>query len=135
MKPRVRVLGIREDTTPYEGFTVVNTTSRAETLWERTLSPFFLGPIELYGGRVSKNMENAWQFAKVYEEHANRTNGAPNAAYWKWAEAGWADSRARRYPMGRGAKPLYSLWDGKHLGYVEARSKIYGPLYGRAVRE
>jgi len=31
--------------------------------------------------------------------------------------------------MGRGVKPLYSLWDGKKLGYIEARIAIYDPLY------
>ena len=30
------------------------------------LSPFFLGPIPMYGGLEAKNMENAWQFSKVY---------------------------------------------------------------------
>jgi hypothetical protein len=36
--------------------------------------------------------------------------------------------------MGRGEKPLYSLWDGKKLGYVEARRNIYIPIYSNAVR-
>lgn len=38
-----------------------------------------------------------------------------------------------RYPMGRGARPLYSWWDGKKLGYIEARKRIYVPLYAEAV--
>lgn len=29
------------------------------------LSPFFLGPVSLYDGHVAKNVENAWQYAKV----------------------------------------------------------------------
>lgn len=41
--------------------------------------------------------------------------------------------RAHRYPMGKGAKPLCSLWEGRRLGYIEARKKIYAPLYARAV--
>jgi hypothetical protein len=35
--------------------------------------------------------------------------------------------------MGRGAKPEYSLWDGERLDYIEARKRIYAPLYARAV--
>ncbi len=35
--------------------------------------------------------------------------------------------------MGKGKKPLYSWWDGKRYTYVEARKKIYVPLYARAV--
>jgi hypothetical protein len=81
---------------------------------------------------VAANVENAWQYAKVYEQHAR--DGEPTEEYWRWARAGWADQRAQRYPMGRGAKPLYSLWDGQKFSYVEARKKIYIPVYSGAVR-
>ena len=37
--------------------------------------------------------------------------------------------------MGKGAKPLYSYWDGEKLDYVEARKKIYIPLYSNAVKK
>jgi len=78
-------------------------------------------------------MENAWQFAKVYAVHLDRDD-QPTDAYWEWAQAGWANQRAERYPMGKGAVPRYSLWDGEHLDYIEARKKIYGPLYIQAVQ-
>ena len=29
--------------------------------------------------------------------------------------------------------PAYSWWDGKRLSYVEARKRIYVPLYAKAV--
>jgi hypothetical protein len=32
-----------------------------------------------------------------------------------------------------GAKPAYSLWDGKKMDYVAARKQIYAPLYAAAV--
>ncbi len=86
----------------------------------------------MYNRIVSRNMENAWQFAKVYSQHTN-SQGDPTEAYWKWAHAGWSDSKAHRYPMGRGARPLYSLWDGNRLDYIEARKVIYAPLYAQAV--
>jgi hypothetical protein len=35
--------------------------------------------------------------------------------------------------MGRNRKPLYSYWDGQKLDYIEARKKIYIPLYSRGV--
>jgi hypothetical protein len=35
--------------------------------------------------------------------------------------------------MGKGRIPLYSYWDGEKLSYIEARKKIYIPLYSRAV--
>lgn len=111
------------------GVRVVNTTSRGS--W-KGLSPFFIGPCNLYGGYVAKNMENAWQFAKVYARHVG-PKGTPTEDYFDWAKVGWADRYAHRYPMGRGARPEFSWWDGNALGYVEARKVIYVPLYIKAV--
>jgi hypothetical protein len=111
---------------------VVMTTSRSKKEWERALSPFFLGPVDLYGKFKAKNVENAWQFSKVYKEHVEDDEITKD--YFKWAKAGWEDSHAHRYPMGKGVgKPLFSLWDGDRLGYVPARKRIYAPLYARAV--
>jgi len=114
------------------GAVVVNTTSRSSG-WSRDLSPFFLGPVKLYGDYVSQNVENAWQYSKVYTEYADENN-EPGQAYFNWAQKGWAKRVADRYPMGRGNKPLYSLWDGRKLGYVDARRQIYIPVYSGAVK-
>ena len=94
----------------------------------KEFSPFTLGPVPLYGGLVSKNMENAWQYSKLYPEQQGLGN------YYEWAKAGWLNDRAVRYPMGKGAKPLFSIWDGNALDYIEARKQIYIPLYSWAVR-
>ncbi len=116
-----------------EGKTVINTTSRSDN-WSRALSPFFCGPVNLYGDYKSVNVENAWQFCKVYEYYLEEDN-AVGERYFKWANDGWCDTKAHRYPMGREAKPLYSYWDGEKLTYVEARKKIYIPLYAEAVQK
>lgn len=100
------------------------------------LSPFLLGPCKLYGDYQSANMENGWQFSKVYKEHT--LGGFPVEIlprYWRWAKVGWADKRAHRYPMGKGRRPLFSLWDGRRLDYIDARKAIYGPLYAEAVQK
>jgi len=113
----------------------VNTTSRAKEGWHRDLSPFYLGPSQLYEGAVvphASNVENAWQFAKVYRHHVG-ARGFPTEDYFKWAKDGWMYRRAVRYPMGKGAVPEYSWWEGERLGYVEARKRIYVPLYTKAV--
>jgi hypothetical protein len=91
-------------------------------------SPFTLGPVMLYSGMWAKNMENGWQYSKVYEEHQK------SGTYWEWAQQGWDNPRAVRYPMGKGAKPMYSLWAGETLDYIQARKRIYIPLYSNAVR-
>jgi hypothetical protein len=104
----------------------LDVTSRS--MFWRGLSPMLLGPVMLYDGLRAANMENAWQYAKVYREHASP------AVYWPWAMAGWAASHAERYPMGKGARPLHSLWAGEHLDYITARQRVYIPLYAQAVR-
>lgn len=36
--------------------------------------------------------------------------------------------------MGKGRKPLYLLWEGEKLGYVEGRLRVYWRLYRDAVK-
>lgn len=113
------------------GQRIVNTTSHNKELGH-LFSPFYLGPVPLYGGNRSLNMENAWQYAKVYASMLEK-DGTVGARYFEWAQAGWANSQAVRYPVRKGAKPLFSLWDGEQLDYVAARKTIYFPLYRDAV--
>ena len=110
----------------------INTTSRSTVEWTTQLSPFYLGPCELYEGFVAKKMENAWQYSKVYDHHID-TNGDPTMEYFEWAYKGWNSVYAHRYPMGKGKKPQYSFWNNHKLTYVEARKRIYVPLYANAV--
>jgi hypothetical protein len=136
--PDLIVVGPR-DRAP-ANYTVINTTSRDLQNIGTQLSPFFLGPVGLYDGLISKNMENAWQFSKVYAHHVdNHGNILPE--YFIWAKTGWKDRFAHRYPMGKGAIPLFSYWKfyqnnqwtEQRLGYIEARKAIYFPLYARSV--
>jgi len=113
---------------------LIETTSRSLE-WSKGLSPFFVGPVKIYGDYVSANFENLWQYTKVYPIHVDEDQN-PTEKYFQWAEKGWKDTWANRYPMGSGynaPKPLYSWWDGKKLSYIEARNQIYIPLYAKAV--
>lgn len=141
MPAEIRVVGmytkLKNTSESQTGTTIIDTTSKAG-VWSG-LSPFLLGPCPLYDGRTATNVENAWQFAKLYSKHAD-AQGNPTDEYWKWAEAGWNDPKPHRYPMGKGARPLCSLWMDQsgqlvRLGYVEARKAIYAPVYARAVRD
>lgn len=107
----------------------IDVTSSGRKPWN-LLSPFKLGPVSLYGGMQSLNVENAWQYAKLYERFADE-DGNPTPAYYKWAKQGWANPKAGRYPMGKGVKPLCSIWNGKKLDYITARKRIYLPLYAQ----
>lgn len=127
----IKVLSLR-DPIP-EGFTPINTTSKSLELWSKNLSPFLVGGhIKLYGRAYAHNVENAWQYSKVYEEFVDE-NGDPTPDYFKWAQAGFKKYSADRYPMGKGKKPLYSFWNGHQYDYIEARKKIYIPIYSRQV--
>lgn len=134
---KVRVVPMFAKVQPKPGQMVINACSNSRGDWPSGLSPFLLGPCPLYASPkvplCSKTMENAWQYAKLYPSHAD-TEGQPTVDYWEWACGGWNNSKAVRYPMGKGAVPLCSLWEGKCLGYVDARKKIYGPLYRDAVK-
>jgi hypothetical protein len=76
-----------------------------------------LGPIALYGSHTARIFENAWQFAKLYPEHAD-TNGQPTNAYWSWAQNGWNSTTAFRYPAGKG-RPVFS----SGLGYQKPKGR------------
>ncbi len=125
----IKIIGPRDKKEP----ATINTTSHSSTDWSSGLSPFKLGPIALYGSYTARIFENAWQFAKLYAEHAD-TNGEPNSHYWTWAQNGWNSNTAFRYPAGKGRKPVCSLWNGRRLNYIEARKQIYIPLYQEAVK-
>jgi hypothetical protein len=56
----------------------------------------------------------------------------PSDKYFLWAEKGWQQTWAERHPIGKEI-PLYSWWAEQKLDYIQARKKIYLPLYAAAV--
>ena len=129
------ILGKRERYEKDKYFRLDTTSGNIVESHRKSLSPFFLGPVECYGGHVAQNVENAWQYSKVYKCHVDE-NGNPTEEYFKWRDKGWACEEAHRHPMGKEI-PLYSYWEieGKpvKLGYIEGRKKIYIPMYAQAV--
>lgn len=118
-------------------FVCIDCTSRNPSeFWAKGLSPFYLGPIECYDGLISKTMENAWQYAKVYDKHIDELSN-PTSEYIQFRNKGFESNKANRYPMGKGKVPLYSYWKVNNtyykLDYIEARKVIYIPLYAKAV--
>jgi len=114
---------------PYGGIEIDTTAGSGKF---RDLSPFVLGPIDISGAKA-ENFENLWQFSKVYSSHVG-SDGEPTLEWFAWRAKGFADRHAHRYPMGKGAIPEYSWWNGQHLGYIEARKKIYAPIYAEYVQ-
>lgn len=111
---------------------VINTTSRSRN-WSRGLSPMILGPV-VVDGLTACNVENGWQYSKVYAQHWNENAQSPTDEWYRWREVGFTTPRGIRYPMGKGAKPVCSWLHGKSLGYIQARKQIYIPRYAEAVR-
>jgi len=122
------------DKNPYPHAVEVDTTSRGGF---KDLSPFYLGPlVDSLTGQICQNVENYWQYSKVYDEHFSPENNAPTPEYWKWRETGFNSTKANRYPMGKGRKPVGSLspTTGELLCYIDARKQIYIPAYSEVVK-
>jgi hypothetical protein len=66
-------------------------------------------------------------------------NGEPLQEFFTRRALGWADSKAHRHvKKGTGPNPnvpLYSWWKGEHLSYLEARKRIYCPIYAQLVEK
>ena len=129
MLPEILVCPKRGGVSPV-GYRRIDVTSHSQEVF-RSCSPFFAGPVVLYGGYTARNVENAWQYSKVYSRFLDE-HGDPSPAYFEWAKKGWDDAVAHRHPLGRIA-PKYSWWEGRKLDYIEARKQIYIPLYSKAV--
>ena len=124
----IYILNFR-DSVPF-GHKIINTTSNSRD-FGRGLSPMLVGPVEA-NGITCKNVENAWQYSKVYYEHVDQYM-EPTQQYYTWRNNGYQKNFADRYPMGKGRVPLYSHWEGRKLSYIDARVEIYIPLYASAV--
>jgi hypothetical protein len=143
---RIRILN-RFEHNPYGGHEF-DVTSRSLT--NSDLSPFKLGPfsVAIFPGHCTlgakqifqiQNFENFWQYSKVYPGYAyapadgdtgNPFKWTPSPDYYAWRNMGWRDKWAKRYPLGKGKKPFYSLFDGVKMDYVRARKIIYAHHYG-----
>lgn len=136
----------------YEGFTPIVVMMKSSEYG--SLSPYHLKD---ENGHI---MENIWQFSKVYREVPetvqtySRYNKSiiwkhPNEIHYKddkiteeykrWRKKGFENKFAVRYPVGYGnmSKCLFALVeeDGKKLDYIQARKKIYFPLYSKLVKK
>src|SRR5215211_4682044 len=63
----IKIIGPRDKRDP----SAIDTTSHSAHDWSSGLSPFKLGPLSLYDNHTAHIFENAWQFAKLYPEHAD----------------------------------------------------------------
>ncbi len=127
---KVFVFG-KKDKIP-NGIVTFDVTSRSPDAWCRELSTFNIGPVTVEpfpGTKIeARRFENGWQFLKMYPEFQGN-----NKAYLDWATNGFKKKIAVRFPMGKGRKPVCTLWQGKCFKYIEARFKVFAPLYARCI--
>lgn len=128
----IYVIGYKDLTYIDKNDIIIDVTSKSDS-FGKYLSPFKMGPVKLYGDYISKNMESAYQYCKVYARFLDE-KGDPSLEYFKWAERGWGNSKPERYPIGKGVSPVYFYWNGKKLSQVEARREIFIPLYSKTVK-
>ncbi len=113
-------------------YEVINVTSRGINKWKE-FSPFMVRPF-YYDNILVQNIENFWQFSKVYEEHID-SNDEIKPEWFEWRLNGWKSKYAYRYPMGKGRKPKFLYWNGDRLTYIEARKKVYFPYYAYSIKD
>ena len=115
--------------------------------FNKDISPFFVGPVTTSDGLIAHIFEHMWQASKVFPCHVD-SDGNIKKEYWEWRKE-WFDkekvtdkSASRRPHSLLGYKDsdcLFSVHynDGAYerLSYVDARKKIYVPLYAKYVVE
>eukprot|EP01027_Heterolobosea_sp_BB2_P014653 GEZU01021019.1.p1 GENE.GEZU01021019.1~~GEZU01021019.1.p1 ORF type:complete len:358 (+),score=89.05 GEZU01021019.1:60-1133(+) len=141
------------------GFKNVNVCSGAAGIWKQ-LSPMKLGPIKIGEylnenqqakdkgmsaykvpmPETAQNMENLWQFSKVWRGEFDEKKGIPIKDFFTRRASGWKDNTGHRHvkkgndpSTGKPYVPLFAWWAGEKLKYIEARRRIYCPIYAREV--
>jgi len=109
----------------------ISSTSNEE--WSHLLCPCFIGPIDIYPLDdkfyfTSLNLENAWKYLGVAKKFIDE-NKNPTNEYMQWAFNGWIKEQNNN----ESTEPIYYLWKGQYIGNIEARFKIFAPLYVDAV--
>jgi hypothetical protein len=94
----------------------------------RVLSPMLIGPVEWMGYRAT-NIENLWQFSKVYEDELY--NNEIKASYYARRDAGFENPKGIRRP--KKGKVAFCYIGGERLNYEQSRNKVYIPMYCKYV--
>ena len=126
------------------------TAKLAPNVFACDVSPLLLGPVADFAGEQCVRFENLWQYSKVYPQlgHWDAALQKPTPAWYAWRADGFGRLRGGKgirtpsevYDLKQrfgpsGWKPLCSWWNGRALGYLEARRTIFVSVYARALRK
>jgi len=124
----------------------------------KELSPMFLGPINkeiwpLIGNDTALLFENYWQYSKIFPDmkkpHLD-SKGNVTKDWRDWRKKGFSERKGHRHPAGtktneimytdskgknryRYRTAVSSLFDNDYMAYIEARKKVYVPLYYKLI--
>lgn len=127
-KVRIYKMRMRREVERFPGYLLVFPNfkhgNRKDGLGLPSLSPMKLGTIN----GEALNLENWWQFSKVYPFEADE-QGSPSPLYFENRKRGFSDPIPHRHKYDRKIlashgnvnKPLYSLFGDKRYSYVQAR--------------
>jgi hypothetical protein len=109
----------------------------------KNLSSFSLGPCETPDKLKFLNMENMWQYSKVFKHlgHIETTEtdpkrvGLPTDSFFDWRRMGSVRRRSNLSPGGVGETPSFHYWNGLHLSTITARKLIYIPEYVKLAKK
>lgn len=107
----------------YKNSIIVDLTSKAPEPWVK-FSPFYPNeeiPIPFSEGKIAASVEGIWQGLKVFETGGIDTNVMENRTMKRLKRT------VRKYGMVKGHQK--GLESQELLGYIEARKKIYLPMY------
>jgi hypothetical protein len=77
-------------------------------------------------------LENIWQYSKVYPPHVDE-HGNLKEEWYDWRAAGFLSPTVLPHPVENSVQPLFIMWKDKKFSTIEARKKMYIPLYTKAV--
>ena len=112
------------------------------------VSPFYMGPVTSSDGLIAHVFEHFWQASKVFPCHYDKTTNTIKPEYWAWRKSWFdkekvTDKNASRRPhslLGYQDKDcLFSVYYNgstwERLSYVEARKRMYIPIYAKHIVE
>lgn len=97
-----------------------------------SLSPMQLGPVVIDGKATAKNIENYYQFAKVFPNEllvekvedcpcrSDFKHARPSELFFTNRDKAYADPVPHRHKK-KGVTPAYSCYEDRHYTYVESR--------------
>lgn len=109
----------------------------ADRIAVKTISPKVVGPVlDKQSGLWAETMEDAWQGGKLWKSAGHiGADGQPTPEWFAFRAKVYASGKGKRRPLSkkRYGLPSSSFYEGRLMGYVESRKRIYVPKYAECI--